>query len=293
MAQNLGEIKGLLAAHGLRPRHRLGQNFLHDAHQMDAILAAAELQAGELVLEVGPGTGALTERLLEAGARVVAVEIDRGLEPILHERLDRFGPAFTLLVADVLASKHQIEPRVVAELVAAGGCGGLPGAAPRFKLVANLPYQIASPLIANLLVDHPTMYLAIVMLQREVAGRLYAGPGGKDYGPLGVLVQAICEVQKLAVLTPGSFWPQPKVDSALVCLRRRPRALADDPQALSDFLQRLFRSRRKQLGAILGRKTVLPAGIDPAARPEQLTVEQIISLCPKDSSGGDERANHG
>jgi 16S rRNA (adenine1518-N6/adenine1519-N6)-dimethyltransferase len=147
-------------------------------------------------------------------------------------------------------------------------------------LVANLPYNVASPLIANLLVDHPAMHLAIVMVQREVAQRLWAGPGGKDYGPLGVLVQALCQVQKVALLTPGCFWPQPKVDSAVLCLRRRERPLTDDPHALSALLQRLFSKRRKQLGAILGREAVFPPGIDPAARPEQLSVEQIISLLP-------------
>jgi 16S rRNA (adenine1518-N6/adenine1519-N6)-dimethyltransferase len=276
MAQTLSEIKSLLAAHGLRPRHRFGQNFLHDARQMDIIMAAADVQPGQLILEVGPGTGALTERLLEAGARVVAVEIDRDLAVILKERLARFGPAFTLLVTDVLASKHQIDPQVIAALAQAQS---LPeNATPPFQMVANLPYQIASPLIANLIVDHPQMDQAVVMLQREVAGRLYAPPGGKDYGPLGVLVQAICEVEKLAVLAPGCFWPQPKVDSAAVRLRRRARGLTDDPRGLSEFLQLLFRSRRKQLGAILGRQTALPPGIDPAARPEQLTVEQIVAL---------------
>ena len=113
MAQTLGEIKSLLAAHGLRPKHRFGQNFLHDANQMRRIMEAAELREGELVLEVGPGTGALTERLLEGGARVVAVEVDRDLEPILRERLASYGERFTLIVEDVLAGKHELNPHVV------------------------------------------------------------------------------------------------------------------------------------------------------------------------------------
>jgi 16S rRNA (adenine1518-N6/adenine1519-N6)-dimethyltransferase len=274
VAQTLAEIKALLAANGLRPRHRFGQNFLHDAAKMEAIIAAAQMTPGELVLEVGPGTGALTERLLEEGARVVGVEIDRDLAAILGERLAGYGDRFRLMVCDVLTSKHCINPQVTAALEETG----TQAAGRRFKLVANLPYNVASPLIANLVLDYPAMELAIVMVQREVAQRLWAEPGGKDYGPLGVLVQALCEVERIAMLSPACFWPQPKIDSAVVRLRRRATSLTADAHALSALLQRVFGQRRKQLGTILGRGTPLPPGIDATARPEQLTVEQLIAL---------------
>ncbi|MEX2215459.1 MAG: rRNA adenine dimethyltransferase family protein [Phycisphaeraceae bacterium] len=312
--QTLSEIKALLAAFGLHPRHRFGQNFLHDAGKMQHILAAAELSPGEVVLEVGPGTGALSVRLLEAGIRLVAVEIDRDLEPILRDQLctpqqsppTPVGGTCDLIIDDVLAGKHEINPRVWQALRIVGelreGASGAETAT--FKLVANLPYNIASPLIANLLLapyealsrqlpatspnpepgtqdpepSRPRLSLAVVMIQREVADRLTAPPGGKDYGPLGVLVQAMCEVDRVTILSPGCFWPQPKVDSAVVRLRVRPQPMTSDPPKFSAFLHRVFSKRRKQLGSILGRATPLPADIDPQSRPEQLSVEQLIRL---------------
>lgn len=284
MAQTLSEIKSLLATHGLHPRHRLGQNFLHDANQMARIIDAAALKDGDLVLEVGPGTGALSERLLDAGARLAMVEIDGGLEPILRQRvLERRPDRARLLIADVLAGKHDINP-AVRQLLDEVRERATPDPARRssspvaFKLIANLPYNVASPLLANLVLDHPEMMLAVVMIQREVADRLAAEPGGKDYGPLGILVQAACHVEQIAVLTPGCFWPAPKVDSAVVRLRRRMEPLAPDLKALSHLLHTLFSKRRKQIGSILGRNNVLPAAIDPTARPEQLTIEQFVAL---------------
>jgi 16S rRNA (adenine1518-N6/adenine1519-N6)-dimethyltransferase len=274
MPQTLSQIKSLLADHGLRPKHRLGQNFLHDANQLRRIVQAAAISPGDVVLEVGPGTGTLTEALLEAGASVVAVEVDASLELILRRRvLDHHPDRATLLIADVLAGKHALNPRLFDAL--ADRAGDRP-----FKLVANLPYQVASPLLVALSVRRqvPRMDAAVVMVQREVADRLCAGPGGGAYGPLTVMVQAMCTVQRLFVLPPSCFWPPPKVTSAVVRLVRRPRSLADDPEQLRDLLHRLFTRRRKQLGSILGRTTTLPQGITASMRPEQLTVEQLVTL---------------
>ncbi len=264
MAQTLGEIKALLASHGLTPKKKFGQNFLHDGNQMRKILDAAGIVPGERVLEVGPGTGALTERLADAGARVAAVEIDRDLEPILRQRL---GDRITLHLGSALAGKHELAPEVW-EMV-----GDEP-----FKLIANLPYNVASPLLANLATQSASMTAAVVMVQKEVADRLTAGPGGKDYGPLGVVVQAMCEARRVTTLSPGCFWPAPSVASAVVKLTRRAEPLTDDPAALSATVHRLFSKRRKQLGAILGRRTPLPDGFSPDARPETLSVEQIVAL---------------
>lgn len=270
MAQTLSKIKGLLEAHGLRPKHRFGQNFLHDGNQMRKILDAAVIAPGEVVLEVGAGTGALSERLLEAGARLIAVEVDRDLVPIVRERLAAFGERVTLVEGDVLSGKHELNPQVV-ELLSREAASG-------FKLVANLPYNVASPLLVNLVVDFPAMSLGIVMVQREVADRLRAPHGGKDYGPLSVIVQALCEVEQVAVLPAGCFWPPPDVQSAVVKLKRRREPLTRDPKRLSAMLHTLFSKRRKQIGSILGRDVKLPAGIEATMRPEQLTVEQLVAL---------------
>ncbi len=271
MAQTLSDIKALLAAHGLHPKKKHGQNFLHDGNHMSRILDAANLAPGDRVLEVGPGTGALTERLLDAGAHVIAIEIDPDLAPILRERLGADREAFALILGDALHGKHHLNPAVIDAL------GDRP-----FALIANLPYHIASPLLVNLALDHPAMHTAVVMVQKEVADRLAATPttsgGGKAYGPLGIILQSLFEVSRVGVLSPGCFYPPPSIASAVVRLTRRAEPLTDDAPAFAAFVHRLFGRRRKQLGAILGRQTVLPPGFSPEARPETLGVEQIAAL---------------
>ena len=264
MAQTLSDIKRLLADHGLRPKKKFGQNFLHDGNHMARIMDAAQLKPGDTVLEVGPGTGALTERLVEAGADVVAVEIDRDMRPILQSRL---GDKITLHIGDALDGKHAINDEVLALL------GDRP-----FKLIANLPYNIASPLMANLAIDHPNLSAMVVMIQKEVADRLLAEPGTKAYGPLGVLIQALFEVKRVGVLKPGCFYPPPSIDSAVVAVHRRDQPLCEDARALGDLLHKLFSKRRKQLGSILGRDAMLPVGVEPTMRPERLRVEQLCEL---------------
>ena len=286
MAQTLGEIRRLMGGYGLRPKHRLGQNFLHDGNQMRRIVEAAGVCEGDVVLEVGAGTGALTERLLEAGARVVAVEVDHDLQPILGERLGGWAGRVTLVGADVLRGKHEVAPEVLGAVEGACGVGDDAGCG--FKLVANLPYSVASPLLANLAVraGGPVMRLGVVMVQQEVADRLAAVPGGKDYGALSVVVQARFEVRALFRVPPDCFWPAPKVYSAVVALTPRERLLAEDLEQLGRTAKRLFSQRRKQLGTVLGRREGLPEGIDASARPEDLTVEQFAVLSGWLGDGG-------
>ncbi len=285
MAQTLSQIQQLLAAYGLHPKKRLGQNFLHDAHHMSRIVEAADIGPGDRVLEVGAGTGALSERLLEAGAELIASEIDADLEPLLRQRLAPWADRVTLVMGDVLAGKRQLAPAVATAL------GDEP-----FKLVANLPYNIASPLLVNLALDWPRMRGGVVMVQREVADRLTAAPGtpgspgrpgrpggpssrgGRDYGPLGILIQATCQVKRLATLSPHCFWPSPQVESAVVQITRRARPLSDDLPALAALVQTLFQKRRKQIGSILGRDRITAAGLDPTRRPEQLALAELIDL---------------
>lgn len=280
MAQTLTEIKALLAEHGLHPRHRFGQNFLHDANHMRRIIAAAEITPGDLVLEVGPGTGALSEWLVDAGAKLVMVEIDRDLEPILREQIvTPHSDRVELVIADILASKHEINPAALEALARMSAPPHASSLTPQaFKLIANLPYNVASPLLLNLVIDHPVMSLAVVMIQREVADRLLAKPGGKDYGPLGILIQAMCEVDRIGTLSPSCFWPAPQVESSVVRLRRRATPLTNEPRRLAELVHTLFSKRRKQIGSILGRDIALPPGISAQARPEQLTIQQLVAL---------------
>lgn len=264
--QSLTTIRELLAARGLRPKHRFGQNFLHDHNQIRKLLAAADVRPGELVLEVGPGTGTLTEALVDAGTVVVASELDDDMADLVASRL---GDRIVLVRGDCLDGKRAIAPLIIAAL------GGR-----TFKLVANLPYGAATPLMALLLTDHPECAGQFVTVQREVAERLAAKPGGKEYGPLSVIAQTLATVEIVSILPASCFWPAPEVTSAMIAIRSRP--LADhgieDPRGLSAFAARLFATRRKQLGTILGRTTPLPPGIDPKVRPEALSPAQIVGL---------------
>ncbi|MFM8817413.1 MAG: 16S rRNA (adenine(1518)-N(6)/adenine(1519)-N(6))-dimethyltransferase RsmA [Phycisphaerales bacterium] len=272
MPQTLSEIRAELDARGIRPKHRFGQNFLHDHNQLRRLVSAAAVAPGELVLEVGPGTGTLTETLLDAGCEVVACELDPDMAEIVRARnRHRLGAgAGRVAVAedDCLDGKHALSPALRAAL------GGRP-----FVLVANLPYQAATPLMATLLEHHPECRGQFVTIQREVADRLTAVPDTDAWGPLGVTMRMLADVSMIAVLSPGCFWPAPKVTSAMVAIvpRRGPRPV--EPWApFTAFVQQVFGRRRTQLGAILGRDAVAATGIDPVRRPETLAPEEWIRL---------------
>jgi 16S rRNA (adenine1518-N6/adenine1519-N6)-dimethyltransferase len=262
--QTLSEIRAILAERGLQPRSRLGQHFLHDKNQLKRLVAAAQVNPGDLVLEVGPGTGTLTEALLAAGAEVVTCEIDRGLAAVIADRL---GGRVKLVEGDCLHRGRSLSPALIDAL-----------ADRSFTLVANLPYQVASTLMGVLLVRHPQCRGQFVTIQKEVADRLRARPSTKDYGPLTVLVQALADVKRIANVAPSCFWPQPKVTSSMFALRPRAGHGVEDPAALGAFVTRLFAARRKQLGTILGRGATWPEGVTADLRPEALTVDQMIAL---------------
>jgi 16S rRNA (adenine1518-N6/adenine1519-N6)-dimethyltransferase len=273
--QTLSEIRQLFADRGLRPRHRLGQNFLHDHNQLRKLVAAADLAPGALVLEVGPGTGTLTEALLDAGAEVLACELDGDMAAIVSERL---GSRITLIRGDALAGQRELHPHIITAL-----------AGRSFKLVANLPYQIASALISTLLIDHPRCEGQFVTIQKEVAQRLAATPSTPAYGSLSVIVQALARVRPIATLSPGCFWPEPEVTSAMVAVLPEhdtgATLLADRGRArdFARFVTSLFTMRRKQLGGILGRGSavwtaVAAAGVTPDLRPEALAPAQFVAL---------------
>jgi len=244
-------------------RRRFGQNFLVDAQAISDILAAIAPHPGDLIFEIGPGHGALTRPLAASGARLVAVEIDRDLAA----RLLDSEPGFEVLNQDAL----QVDFAALA--------GDRP-----YRLVGNLPYNISTPLLVHLLGQAPPPIDLHFMLQKEVARRLAAGPGGRNYGRLSLMCQVRCEVFVLFEFGPGAFEPRPKVDSAFVRLVPRPAPLV--PAALREDFDRVvmqaFAQRRKtlrnSLRPLLEASAIEAAGVDPGARPEQLGVDHFARL---------------
>ncbi|HOE00887.1 MAG TPA: 16S rRNA (adenine(1518)-N(6)/adenine(1519)-N(6))-dimethyltransferase RsmA [Kiritimatiellia bacterium] len=254
------EVRALLAQLDFHPSRILGQNFLIDRNILGILLAAAELQPTDRVVEVGPGLGVLTDELLMRASAVSAVEKDHRLAAYLRTRFAE-EPRLVLHEGDILEAD-------------------LPAlfAAPGHKLVANLPYAIAARLLVELgALPHPPE-LIVVTIQREVAERLVARPGGKDYGLLAILLQRHYEIAVVKNISPSCFWPPPEVQSAIVKLTRRAAPLggAANEQALRELLRHAFSQRRKTLARSLRGVVVdpLPAlaqvGIAPTARAEEI-----------------------
>jgi 16S rRNA (adenine1518-N6/adenine1519-N6)-dimethyltransferase len=255
--QTVAEIKALLAARGIRPKHRFGQNFLHDRNQLIKLVEGARVRPGEVVLEV----------LVAAGATVIAAEIDPDMIAIVRERL---GERVTVVAGDCLAGKRSLSPDIVAAIA------GRP-----FVLVANLPYGAASPLMAILATRHPECRGQYVTVQREVADRLLAPAGGREYGPLTIAIGLAATVRDLATVKPASFWPMPEVTSAMIAIEPNPSPPWRDRaegEAFEGFVSRLFSARRKQIGSTLGRAGPWPEGIEPSMRPEELAPPDLWRL---------------
>lgn len=275
--QTLNEIRTLLAERGIRPKHRLGQNFLHDQNLIRKLVEAADPKPSEIVLEVGPGTGALTESLLETDvARVIASEIDEDMIAIIESYVCPKHPDRLRVVrGDCLASKRTLNAELVASLDQP------------FVLIANLPYQVSTPLLMTLLIQcvaqatpAPCRGLFFTV-QREVAQRLASGPGGREFGLISVIAQTLCEVEEIATVPGSCFWPVPKVTSAMVAMRplAAPSAiLPTEIESFAAFCAGLFQKRRKQLQSILGRDVAWPDGVDPSSRPEVLSIEDLHAL---------------
>lgn len=264
----------VLKAFGIRPRRSFGQHFLVSRRILDRMLEAAEVGSGEGVLEVGAGIGTLTAPLALAAAGVVAVELDRDLLPALREVVGSF-PNVTVVQGDAMS----LDP---VQLTAT-----LPR--PR-KAVSNLPYNIASPLIVNLL-ERPIGFTRMVFtVQREVADRLAAPPGGKDYGALSVVVQYRAEARVITKVPRTAFYPPPAVESAVIRLeaRREPAVQVPDEPVFFRVVKAAFAHRRKTLRNTLAARLAVPpgviedaarqAGIDPGRRGETLTLGEFASL---------------
>jgi len=273
-------LRETLARYGLAPRKSLGQNFLIDANLRDKIVGAAALGPGDLALEVGPGPGALTSRLAAAGAAVLAVEADPGLARVLSDSLPRQDGQVAVVVGDILRLDliHEVATR---------GWSGRPCVA-----VGNLPYYITTPVIFRFLETGLPWRRMVFLVQREVAARIVAAPGSKDYGLLSVMTQLRAEAEIITVMPPTAFWPPPKVHSALVRLTPPGRyALAGHEETILRGLARAaFGQRRKtlanacrvwtqQLDLVGGfAAACAQAGIDPARRGESLSVGEFAGL---------------
>ena len=264
------EIRATAERLGVRPTKTLGQNFLHDANTIRRIVRTAELVVGETVLEIGPGLGSLTLGLLDAGHPVIAVEIDPVLATALPATVAQrvAAPALTVLTADALRLDD---------------VPGVPTA-----LVANLPYNVAVPVVLHLLDRLPSVARGLVLVQAEVADRLAAAPGSKTYGVPSVKVAWYASAVRAGAVPPSVFWPVPNVDSGLVRLvRRDPPATTATREEVFALVDAAFAQRRKTLRAALtgwagsptaAEAALVAAGISPQARGETLGVAEFARL---------------
>jgi 16S rRNA (adenine1518-N6/adenine1519-N6)-dimethyltransferase len=270
-----GGIRGLLAEHGLEPSRALGQNFVADANTVRRIARLAQVGPADRVLEIGAGLGSLTLALLETGAAVTAVEVDRHLLPILRSVVEPEGA--TVVAGDAL---HLDWDAVL---------GPVENAAP-WSLVANLPYNIATPLVLELLEHVPQVARMLVMVQREVGERLAAGPGTRTYGIPSVKVAWWAAAEVVGRVSPSVFVPPPRVESALVAVRRRPAAGDDSTRsAVFALVDAGFGQRRKMLRRSLADR-VPPgafeaAGVRPEARAEELDLPAWCRLAAAVAAG--------
>lgn len=275
---NLKRTRAIMQKYGLHAKKGYGQNFLTDAHVLERIVDAAEINEQDNVIEIGPGLGALTEQLAKKAGQVLALEIDESLIPVLKDVLADYH---NVVIKNQDVMKANL-PQLVQDEFA--------DPSKPVKVVANLPYYITSPILINLLTS-PVSWAAIcVMMQREVADRLTAVPGTKAYGTLTVAVQAQMDARLAFGVSRHSFVPQPNVDSAIVLLTPRKEELQPQPASeklFSRVVRGCFAHRRKSLRnnlrSLLGKKTdFLPVldhlEIDPQVRPEQLTIAQFSAL---------------
>lgn len=269
-----------LAAGGLAPLHRLGQNFMIDEHALAALTDELGAAPGMRVVEVGPGTGSLTERLLERGCAVLAVEIDKGLCALLTRTLVPRG--LTLVHGDCLASKSRLHPAIEAFASASGGSGAAP-----WRLGANLPYDVALPVVLNAAALPNQPQRIAVTVQYEAARRLCSKPGDEAWGASAAVLQAAGAPRLARTLGPDSFHPRPRVDSALLTWEpQRPL-----PEGFGAWCRRVFSARRKVLPGALrdagrdGGMTRAAAedacracGLDVSRRLEQLDATELLVL---------------
>ncbi len=294
---NHRQVRDFFALNHTRPKKQLGQNFLVNPEALDIILEAGELTDTDTVIEIGAGLGCLTEVLARRAKHVIAVEVDELLYKALAAR---FGVAckpklaiqkstdshIQLLNADILKLELDSLLSNDTETVRYGR-GDL---APTVKVIANLPYSITTPILWKLLDHHKQIHSCVLMMQREVAERIVAEPGGKDYGALTIGVAYRTDATLIATLSPENFYPAPKVDSALLKLtmRENPKVTVENEEFFFKVVRTAFRTRRKMLKNTLVRSRLASAkvletafeelGIAPERRPETLDITEFAAL---------------
>ena len=274
----LANTKRIVQENQIRFQKKFGQNFLIDPHVLAKITAAADLHADEAVIEVGPGIGTLTQELAEGAGKVLAIEIDRHLVEVLEKTLAPY-PNVTVVGRDVL----EVSAEEMREMTAPYE---------QVKMVANLPYNITSPLVMKILEEAPFVSRMVLMVQEEVARRMQAAPGTKEYGSLSVAVQYYAEPEIAAFVPLNCFYPRPKVGSCVISLRRRsePGAEVKDETLLFSVVRAAFNQRRKTLLNSLSNgladrftkeqigKALAAAGVDPAQRGETLSLNSFAMI---------------
>ncbi len=285
--QTLSFLSRRFEQFGLQPKTKYGQNFLIDLNLLDMLHKTAQLDEQDVVLEIGTGLGSLTTRMAPKSHWVVTVEIDSQLQQMAHQELSEFTN-FTLLTCDALRNKNNLREEILDEVRLR--MKEIPNA--RFKLVANLPYNVATPIISNLLMIEPRIDRMVVTIQRELAERIVAVPSTKDYSALSIWMQSQCECRIVRLMPPSVFWPRPNVDSAILEIVPKDtlRARIEDLGFFHEKLRALFFHRRKyirsQLAIAMQNELTKPQvdlilegqSIDPNVRAEQLPVERIIVL---------------
>ena len=272
---NAQQVLDFFSLNHTRPKKRLGQNFLVNPEILKIILGAGALTSTDTVIEIGAGLGCLTEVVARHAKRVIAVEVDRLLYKVLEAQF-LTDPSVQLLNADIL--KLELNTLLSQE------------APTTFKVIANLPYSITTPILWKLLEHHKQIHSCVLMMQKEVAERIVAGPGGKDYGALTIGITYHAEAELITTLSPENFYPAPKVDSALLKLtmREKPKVALENERLFFSVVRTAFRTRRKMLKNSLVRGRFASAevlssvfeelGIAPQRRAETLDIAEFAAL---------------
>jgi 16S rRNA (adenine1518-N6/adenine1519-N6)-dimethyltransferase len=285
--QTLSYLSKILERAGLTPKTKYGQNFLVDLNLLDILVKGANITSSDVILEVGTGVGSLTKLMAPLAGAVITVEIDRDLQALAAKEL-RSSSNVTMLLFDALRNKNNLREELLQTV--RDKMHSVPNA--HFKLVSNLPYNVATPIISNLLTTDPFPERMVVTIQKELAQRIVASPGCKDYSALTIWMQSLCDVEILRILPPSVFWPSPKVDSAIIGVTpiASKRARIVDLGYFHKHLRALFFHRRKFLRSQLFTATqddltkpqidiiLEQLKLEPNLRAEQLSVEQIIEL---------------
>ena len=285
--QTRSHLMQLFKEHGFNPRTHLGQNFLIDINIIEFIVREGQLTSYDVVLEVGTGTGGMTMFMVEEAGYVVSVEVDQNMHQLAKSVLEGCDNV-TLMNTDALRNKNHLSDEVLAEVQTR--LDSMENS--QLKLVANLPYSVATPVVSNLVATDLPWSRMIVTIQLELGERMAASPGTSNYGALSVWLQAQCRVKMIKRLAPSVFWPRPKVHSAVVRLSPDPERKAKiiDRPFFHDFVRRLFHHRRKLLRTVLvgmySKQLSKPEvdellaqfGYETETRAEELDVDQHVQL---------------